>query len=739
MFWFVSRKIWKSLVYDWDILNIDYVIDEQQTHEWHANFSQNWWVFEEASFFVYWKRYNIKMPYMSNYPEDLSDHTDKFDEYIRDNVKKRLLSDVILWIRDKILLTHHLVWFKWSNWKLVLCFKTEEEREDKTKKIEWKQKWFLVAMKEFMMGYVRVNPYKIAVKDPSWWESFQEIKLHSSYSDDKYSVDNNYTVAMRTAMFRRMKENLNADQLLMNRQYDAHLLQARRTFLTASRRSGKTVLWALFLLREMFRDSFSFQTSIRPISVIYIGMTHEDNNAVLQYINSLIAEMLPTKADRKMMFRYDSEFHTLYLQTSDKVIAQARFVSAKWFSWWVWSFADLIIIDECGKIPYSVYEWVEPIVHTEWAKLLCISTLYKDSRKGWFFEKLVDSENKMNNNIIQYIRDNWDKYKDLNLEDKDDQRKYDKLVDDFYVENEYVGLRFTIDDIEYMTEHQRQVMKDEYSKDPIRYMTELYSRFPDEWAVLDYEPTLTAAEKVEWKIYKYICVWYDPALTADQPALVVSAYDESRKKIVILEEKYLTKKAKYEVQYLEIKVILDKYKKFTDWTVFFAMDWSQKGTAEVFELLWLSVHSRIVYTSWRDINNKSDIYNEIKVPKKILVEYAKDLFDNNKIILNMNLKELIWEMDNFQAIELPSWAIKYEAISGTDDMVNAMLVSIFYIYHQLWAKYYVMSKTEVEKTTGLTYWERKDRAQRKRHRKEMNMAKQKALEHNQQYFRSNVY
>lgn len=42
------------------------------------------------------------------------------------------------------------------------------------------------------------------------------------------------------------------------------------------------------------------------------------------------------------------------------------------------------------------------------------------------------------------------------------------------------GLRYTIDDNEFLPEIEKARIKAQYAKDPVRYLCELYSRFPDE-------------------------------------------------------------------------------------------------------------------------------------------------------------------------------------------------------------------------------------------------------------------
>jgi hypothetical protein len=48
------------------------------------------------------------------------------------------------------------------------------------------------------------------------------------------------------------------------------------------------------------------------------------------------------------------------------------------------------------------------------------------------------------------------------------------------VDRKEVGLRFTIDDIEYISELQKKIAKEKLKEYPSRYLAELYGIFPDE-------------------------------------------------------------------------------------------------------------------------------------------------------------------------------------------------------------------------------------------------------------------
>ena len=85
-------------------------------------------------------------------------------------------------------------------------------------------------------------------------------------------------------------------------------------------------------------------------------------------------------------------------------------------------------------------------------------------------------------------------------------------IDDIIINNRingtpmthYAGLRYTIDDNEFLPEVEKNAIKKQYSADPAKYLAELYSRFPDEGKIFKYEPTLRDSTALLVNNYKFI-------------------------------------------------------------------------------------------------------------------------------------------------------------------------------------------------------------------------------------------
>ena len=211
----------------------------------------------------------------------------------------------------------------------------------------------------------------------------------------------------------------------------------------------------------------------------------------------------------------------------------------------------MVILDEAAKIPQEVYEGIEPLVTHEGAELVCASTMYKDIRKSRFFDLL-----------LEYEKTSYDYKYSQGINDSIVEWFDAKTKDPAFELDHYIGLRYTIDDAENIPETEKDSIKRKYEKDPVRYMTELYARFPDEGKVFKYEASTLAPEQIQQKAYHFVSVGFDPALSSDKSAVVVSGYNRAAKKISILEEHQINKtnKSDYAAQVPLLLQIIENVK-----------------------------------------------------------------------------------------------------------------------------------------------------------------------------------
>lgn len=736
-FWFIGRdeKLW--LVYEWNILRIDATMDSSEALAWWKSMP-DFIKMQEISIDVYWKnkKYSLPLEYeWGKNIEKIEDVTTELKLFIASNCKMRLMSDILKGIRDKLLMDYMCVHVTYKRWTSFTCFMEREKSIETTTQITESDKWVQIMLKEYMDWYCRMSPYVFKI-----WQTKQDLRISDDYTFDDKKIWWNYTAKLREAMFSNATKPLPSWRLLMNRQYDVIRKCWKKTIFVAPRRWGKTFLLAFLALREILRDSFSIHGSFRPISVIYIGLTKTKLMKVVNYIKTMLNKSWIREEDN--MFRWDSVNMNLSFRSGKLTIWEISFVSAESSDPGIGDYADLIIADECWKLRKEIYEGIQPIIDTEWARFIWATTLYKNSMKWWAYEKLVERESRTIMDYDAFIEEQRINFVWIDLLTKEWKNKYCEAVEDFIYKNQCVGLRYDIDDVEYLTDRQKEVVKIDTAKDPIRYMAELYSRYPDEWKAFNYEPCLIQKEKVNSPSYSDIVVAYDPAITADKPWVVVGWYDPNRQKIVALEEYYLWKTWHYEDHYpLLVKILNGSKRYLADQErnrVFFVMDGTQKWTAELLQIKWLIINLRIVYTAGRDIWISPKIQNEQTVPKNLLVEMSQLLMDWGKMEINMDMKNLILEMDYFQPILTKTDKLTYRGIWSPDDLVNAMIIMNYYFYNMLWLKYDIMKSIQ-KPVNQMNKKELAEHYKRERIEKERKKADMERSVANQIYFRNNVY
>ena len=630
-----------------------------------------------------------------------------------------------------------------------------------------------------MDGYSYFDKYEYKVRGES---EATPIDISFTYNIDDTIIPYNYTLALRKAMFGANQwQSIWPDKLLMDRQYQVILWQAKKTIVFGPRRAGKTFLLAFLARREIMAQKLNFQNQYRPVSVLYLGLNDMKNMKVVSYLQWM-DKMFSKNAEG--MFIWEAQKRMYSFKSGKETLWSITFLSAESKDPWVWDYADMIIIDEAVKIPQWIREGLEPIVTNEGAKLLTASTLYYDSPKWWNYDLMLEAEkNSLDKQtlIYNFIQENWDKHFEYLTKKEtwtmEDRREYQEAVNQWMDNNERAGLRFTIDDIEYIPEHRREAEKQRLRQNnPDRYYAEMYSRFADKWKVFNYNWCLfdvdaNNAQLSLPKIYKDVAVVHDSADTFDTSACLVGARDAERKKVVILEEHEITKTGYYEDQAKEIQGIINASHRYSDslYTntpieqlqtstkdqikamspntphIYFVCDWNQKATAELFQMAGVDIDYRMVYHGNSSAETSSRyIHNEINIPKSNLIDIAQKMLENGFILLNTKLQKLIREFDSYtKTINPATWAIKY--VKGkTDDFIHAFMMLCYFYYEKLNLKIELVESSKqinysMLETQWLTQEDLREIKQQQLKEQQKKQELQQRQEQNQVYFSNFVY
>jgi len=512
------------------------------------------------------------------------------------------------------------------------------------------------------------------------------------------------------------QSKLPSGNMMQEWQYDLLRRMGQKTVVLGPRRLGKTFALAYIARRKMMQQKFNFQNMYRPVNVIYIWLTDEKNQSVVQYLKWMEKSF---KDSANQMFYYNPATGVYeFRQGSGKnmeVLWQITLTTIKSFEPWVGNFWDMIVIDEFVKVPRSVYEWLEPIIDNEWADFLAASTLYYDAPKNRWYDLLVEYEQQSmdKQDIYKYIEERRLKFHPLAVteqpRDESTQESYMSMMEEFKESNEYVGIRYTIDDIEYMNDAKKDKIKEKYWRmNKERYYSELYARYADEWKVFNYQHSVAQPELIAQSQFEYAVVANDPAKDRDESAVLVSWRDKNKRKIFFVEEQSIKKMWEYKDQAIELLSIMKRAEKYvetvytSDWkerpknyNVYMAVDGTQKATVEVMEIRWLEISLKIVYWWWESFSKKT--YNEYVVSKKYLVDVARECFENWMVLVSKELKQLFKEFDNFyKKVGKDGASVTYEWVWSTDDFVNAFCISCFFYHEVMWIKWIIGEKTPLK-------------------------------------------
>ena len=601
------------------------------------------------------------------------------------------MDDYTLWVWKKII-EEYKIEERDGKWRL-------SRREWEELEIDEEEEWVVIMMKEEQMGYK--NDKIIWRIDKKWGDI--EIQIGQNYEVDmrgkEMEIEGNYTAALRYVVLHKIMEEWNADkrhrngrkEMLQRWQADMLKRMGKRTVALVPRRSGKTVLMSLEILKELLGENLKSGT--RPRTVIFVSKDFDAVGQVMDYISTLMESF----EWMRKMFKYTESTHVLELRWYDKdgnkkVISQCKFYSALGKMPWVGDAADAVFIDEAMLVPTRVKDKLMAIVTHEWARFLAMSTFYGED-EDWVdkvyyrpiemcnkFEKESSKIMDINEHVIQ----RWLKYKAGE-----------------HIEDENVGLRYTIEDIDVI--ENKELAKDELKDNWERYMRELYCRAGKKNTVYKYEHSIMRVREESYPIRRYIYMgWeeeaelrpkfnriimaYDPAQTGDISGLLAVGYDSSRRKITVIKEWELNHedKSSFIPQADKIKKAEEELKMF--WCpIMKCMDSTHPAVSDVMRGAWVRFQY-LYYWVWGDKVKRWVRSNEERIPKWMMVEATQTLFDNEVIeIWDWSCKELIKELGWY--IEYRNEYLeksKYGNDKGVhDDIVSCLMMCVW----TLWEHY----------------------------------------------------
>lgn len=688
MFWFIMKNATSkyNLVYDGNSSNLRNVVNRTEALDWYNALPSS--SFKKYSFVLNTRTSITEIPIL----EEGEVVTKKFNRFLKDN---KSLSDSLKLLWTKFLKEFDVV----KNGELIGF----REREDKIIEDDNIDPG-IFKLKEFMLGLFRLTPAMILDKKKSKNKGDDVYKPYyfSQHFDDnehvffnqKYKLgkleykvhDQTYKTCMywlyastlRTMMFGDIME-FEWWRLLQKWQQKAIFNMAEETYIAASRGAWKSFLAAHLASMFMCRSIIDPREKIDWSVVHYYGISHDSNKPVIQKILTMNRKLMGNR-----LFVYNSADRIMYFKDNGVVTGQIKFLSDMAVEAGRGDRPNFIIVDEAAKISDNVMKILEG---NSFVPKIYISTIDYETKKNWFYEGLTNAEtdqNEYEETMEELLHRLWVKYgmdKVKNLEDL----SYETIVkmrQEFFIARPVSAMRFTLDDVEYKSDEEKQSIVDRVlNKFDKKYLlAEHYAEYLDEESLFAYEKCIVDPSE-------YPDVWdcdmlvfgYDKGWDFDEASLCVSWMFEWK---CYVYESLILPKDKLE-QIDRIKEIDGEYRPKNS-HINYVVDVTQAKheQKEYVENRGISIDMPVVITaSWE--HNITDNWMFHKIGKRLFVDVAKEGFKRETIQLSTDLsweKWLLEELKYFQKTQTSSGKISYEAIKWKDDQVLSLLYCYYFMY-----------------------------------------------------------
>jgi len=564
-----------------------------------------------------------------------------------------------------------------------MCF----HKRKASKEISNSDFWVLFAMREMIDWISRTSPIKVRthVEKETQKVSFADWNISQNvewasfpYNWVRYTTNFYWLYAskFRDAMF----PNSNFDWFAyQKRQRDAFIKRWRVTVLIASRWSGKSMGNTWFVSTFLFKELNMDHEYDRPFLIVYWWLSKEANLQVVEYIRAM-AKQLTTN---KNILKWDKweQILTLYDWHNERKI---KFVS-QWqeWAWFTWLRPHLVVLDECARLDKRMFTVA---IGTSEASIVLISTIDYTDRRNRFYQLYVDAVKKQRNykDVYELIAETRVMHWMHKIKTEEEYLKavrswvITKMREYFWSQRPIVGLKYTIDDVEYLTQGQKDRLIETSMMDwEDRCLAEYYSEYAEWSQVFNTEGLIESNIPANFDTIAY---GFDEAEEHDNPAIVFVGV--SWKNSYILHSEILDKQD-YVKRYERINYLERLYQAKTSKKIMFGMDLTRV------QQIWLREVGEFVREPDYPILYTPSQNNEIKrkrpfylIGKRALVTLVQEEFFKKWVIVfswDVDTEEwLIEEISHFKTGN--GWKIQWEK-KKSDDQVNAMMVALFCIYH----------------------------------------------------------
>jgi len=668
MYWRLYKD-WDNsrwLFYNGEKVNLKYCLDSKEAEE---RYEKNKHLMVSV---------NIKRPPDLEIPVQLPLWTTKLNITDRDTsfltfITKWNVSTRMEFILSKFMDSYHL----WKDWVFYRRDKEDDSALNSTRNI-----LALCMMKDIIQWIFRVTPIRI----PKWknkkdlqrmeyidWDIWEDFSIEYEVQWEKFKT--NLFWVYKPKLFEAMLSDTGREFngfCLQRWQLMVWLLSGGVTYVIWPRWGWKSLYinWdsAGYLLKEI-TDS---NERIQEFSVLYMGLSQKQNAPYMVYSQQMLNNLidLPSFCNKLSdstwlyILDWDKQRKLEYVTTNQNDPTRSRRTRK-----FVWDEAD-----------YLDWDYVWTAMATADSLVTLISTIGPDTQAWHFYQGWLNAyKNQRNYEPIDVlIHDIWTKYNmHLCTSRKDYLRKikewdFEKMRAEFIQRRPEVALHFTMDDVEFLTQEQKdaQVTRVLNARWYDYMLAEYYWEYSTDQTVFN---TDWVQRECPWDC-DYWVIGYDEADTYDFPWLCLLWAKDWHYYI-----KNTWKLAKEpNERFAKMKEIITEYK--NKWKpVYLVLDASRWwAAARELWLLWMPVDMLIKWT-W---NVTYQPWARHNVWKARCIEMIKSsFFDSNIIYIDPNcywdwwLVEELWHFKKRKASAKGEWHTHDDQVSGM------MLVLYFCFFH----------------------------------------------------------
>lgn len=402
------------------------------------------------------------------------------------------------------------------------------------------------------------------------------------------------------------------------------------------------ILWSRQIWKSTVTSYVAYEQSFLPNQRILVSsFSANSTNNMRDYILEF-AENTPPLPNWQPAFTFHAkEAFLINNITKSKIFFRTLADEWKWIRWMK---LNLVIIDEAAFVANEIYERVlRPTTTTTKWRIIALST---PEKKNWYYEAVMNA-----------------------MKNKDNPDSNISLYEVDYKKNPFI----------YADPELLSYIEENKHKSSVRqeYMCEFAWEEDEIFNInfSDFYPQLKQSQ--------FYVLAYDPARKWKDRAWYLLSYIENWKVTSILSWAIpQNMKESWWKQALFLKEIQDKYNAKMIMDVTWVWDW----VIAILKQYWLKIHMAINYTTWvNETLDKTHPYGSTKcykVWKSLLINKTIDFCDEKVLeIYEYTNKELLKEIWQLSKIKNGLWQVLFTT-SYFDDITNALLLNIYYIYQE---------------------------------------------------------